>query len=135
MDWQTGLAIGALVVSIASAVFTFISAIRVAKISHVKDLHEYEKKITYFELQFKDEMWLYDLFKNDEFHKYNYKSQKRILKWWKKYQETHPTILLDKEVEFNKHLISMCIGPEAIMKKEKELKDKEKGKDDGSLDW
>ena len=86
-----------LIVSIVSLAATFfigvitvIINIKISKINNIKDYHEYNKHIYPFELQFRDEEWLYDLIiVRDEFDRYDYSSKKRIAAWFQEYAKTH----------------------------------------------
>ena len=128
MSAETILSIAALVVSAVSIVLSAVTNIRTSKINNIKDYKDYEKNITYFELRYKDEQWLYNLIQNDELRLYNRASQKRIFKWWEKYREKHLPVLLMEQVEFKKQEIlnSIKLGP-------KDFKDNDKS--DGSTDW
>lgn len=128
MSVETILSIAALVVSAASIVLSTVTNIKTSKINNIKDYKDYEKNITYFELRYKDEQWLYNLMQNDELRLYNKASQKRIFKWWEKYRKKHLPVLLWEQVEFKKREIlnSIKLGP-------KDFKDNDKS--DGSLDW
>jgi len=105
MDWKEILT---LVLSVISAVGTIIVAIisantskKVSKINNIKEYKENNRHITPFELQFRDEEWLYDIIVNkDEFYKYDESSQRRITKWFAKYANTHTlTKLIPVDVE------------------------------------
>lgn len=111
--------------TIIIGVITARTNIKVSKINNIKDYKDYEKNITYLELMYKDERWLYELLVRDEFRLYNQKSQKRIYKWWKKYQEKNIPILLQKQVEFKKHeiLMSMRMGPKDFIEIDKDNPD------------
>lgn len=85
-----------LIVAIISAVLTTIVGIltimanvKMNKLKNLEMIHKYNKNITNFELQFKDEEWFRNLMKNDEFRTYNIESQVRIEAWWEEYQKTN----------------------------------------------
>lgn len=85
-----------LIVAIISAVLTTIVGIltvmanvKMNKLKNLEMIHKYNKNITNFELQFKDEEWFRNLMKNDEFRTYNIESQVRIETWWGEYQKTN----------------------------------------------
>jgi len=86
-----------LVISAVSVTLTFVigaltiwTNVRISKINNIKEYKENNKHITPFELQFRNEDWLYDIIiTKDEFYKYDESSQKRIIKWFVKYAETH----------------------------------------------
>lgn len=104
-----------LIVTLISAAVTFVIGIftliinhKISKINNVKDYKENNKHITPFELQFRDEEWLYDLIINrDEFDKYDRSSKKRIALWFQEYAKTHNlkklkvNIIEQKPVESN----------------------------------
>ena len=105
MDWKEILT---LILSFISAAGTIIVAFisantskKVSKINNIKEYKENNRHINPFELQFRDEEWLYDIIVNkDEFYKYDESSQKRIAKWFQKYAETHTlTKLIPVDVE------------------------------------
>jgi len=131
MNWTPELIIS--IISLAATftvgVLTLIVNHKVSKINNIKDYKEYEKNITYFELRYKDEKWLYELLQKDEFRLYNSRSQKRIYKWWEKYQNKHIAVLLKPEVEFKRReiLLSMKLDPDDLKNKNNES--------DGSTDW
>lgn len=116
--------------TIVVGIFVAKTNVKISKISNIKDYKDYEKNITYFELRYKDEKWLYNLLEKDEFRLYNQKSQKRIFKWWEKYKEKNIPILLQEQIDFKKHdiLLSMCLGPKDLIKTDKD-------ESDGSTDW
>ena len=82
--------------------FTIIANIKISKISNLKDVHEYQKEITNFELQFKDERWIAAILENGEFNKYSKRSKKKIFKWWNKYKKKYNTILLNPVIPYDK---------------------------------
>jgi hypothetical protein len=108
--------------TIVVGIFVAITNIKISKISNIKDYKEYEKNITYFELRYKDEKWLYELLQKDEFRLYSSRSQKRIYKWWEKYQNKHLAVLLKPEVDFKRSeiLLSMKLGPDDLKNKNNE---------------
>lgn len=149
------LSIISLVLTTAVGVLTLFVNIKVSKISHLKDLHEYQKDISYFELINRDEKWLYDLIQNDEFGKYSKEAQQKIIAWYLEYQKTHPSVLLktDMDVEAierlrrsrDVRLQMMLRSPGPQMSKEtmdlilNKMKNGEEinpeDLDDGSTDW
>jgi len=94
MDWKE---IITLVASVLSLIGTIVVAIisgrtskKVSQINNIKEYKENNRHITPFELQFRDEDWLYDIIiTKDEFYKYDESSQKRITRWFQKYAATH----------------------------------------------
>ena len=94
MDWKEilTLILSALSVagSILAAVISGRTSKKVSQINNIKEYKENNRHITPFELQFRDEDWLYDIIiTKDEFYKYDESSQKRITKWFQKYAATH----------------------------------------------
>ena len=103
MDQNTVTLIAAIiaaVVSIATGVFGIITSIKVSKLENLEARKKYEKNITNFELQYKDELWLAGILENGDFDHYNEKSKKRIFNWWTEYTKTHPPIILQPEVDY-----------------------------------
>lgn len=91
MNWEIILNIISLAITLTVGVFTLVINHRISKINNTKDLHTYQKHITQFELQFRDEDWLYDLIINkDEFDHYDPSSKKRIANWFAKYAKKYP---------------------------------------------
>lgn len=107
--------------------FTIIANIKISKISNLKDVHEYQKEITYFELQFKDERWLAEILENGEFKKYSKRSKKKIYKWWKDYKKKYNAILLNPVIPYE-HLGSKGIIVDETI--EELLKNKDKPNED-----
>lgn len=92
MEWTIELILTAvsLGITLLVGVLTIILNVRISKINNTKDIHTYEKHITPFELQFRDEEWLYNLIVvRDEFDHYDRSSQQRIIKWFEEYVKTH----------------------------------------------
>lgn len=91
MNWEIILSIISLAITLTVGVLTLVINHRISKINNTKDLHTYQKHITQFELQFRDEDWLYDLIINkDEFDHYDPSSKKRIANWFAKYAKKYP---------------------------------------------
>lgn len=88
--------------TIVIGMITAKTNVKVSKINNLEAVHKFEKKITKFELQFRDELWLAEILENGEFGRYDAKSQKRILKWWLRYQDEHPVLLLNPIVEYKR---------------------------------
>lgn len=99
--------------TIIIGIFTVRANIKISKINNLEAVHKFEKNITKFELQFKDELWLAEVLENGEFDNYNKKSQKLILKWWLKYKKENLVILLNKPtVKYqDKELLRLRLGP------------------------
>lgn len=93
--------------STACSILTILVNIKISKINSIEARHKYEKQITYFELQYKDEAWFYTLLNNDGFRDYDLKSRKKIFRWWKKYTKKYPPKLLDSKLPE--------IGPNIVM--------------------
>ena len=83
-------------------ILTLFANIKISKIENLESKRKYDKEITYFELQFKDEQWLYDILKNGEFDLYSIKSKKKIFNWWTEYQKDHPPVLLIPQVAYER---------------------------------
>lgn len=86
---------------IITGVFGVLTSIKVSKIENIESHKKFNRNITNFELQFKDERWLAGIIERDEFGYYNEKSQKRIYNWWVEYKKIHPPILLKAEVDYD----------------------------------
>ena len=84
--------------STACSILTILVNIKISKVNNIEARHKYEKQITYFELQYKDESWFYTLLNNDGFRDYDLKSRKKIFRWWKKYSKKYPPKLLDSKL-------------------------------------
>lgn len=67
-----------LILSTACSVLTVLATIRVGKMNNTEALHKYEKKITKFELSFRDEAWFYTIIYNGEYSNYTEEGQKLI---------------------------------------------------------
>lgn len=78
-----------LITSFICSVATIIMTFKVAQVNNTEALHKYEKKITKFELSFRDEAWFYGIIYSGEFSNYTDESQKLIFEWWKEYKKTH----------------------------------------------
>ena len=78
-----------LILSTACSVLTILVSIKIGKLNNLEAIHKYEKRITKFELSFKDETWLYGIMYNEEFSKYTEESQKLIFEWWQEYKKEH----------------------------------------------
>jgi hypothetical protein len=89
MSAEVILSIASLCVSTFVSILTVILNTKVGRLEHLEAEHKYKKHITKFELSFKDEEWLFNLMKSDEFHNYDNKSRRLIHKWWLEYSKTH----------------------------------------------
>ena len=78
-----------LILSTACSILTVVATIRVGKLNNLEAVHKYEKKITKFELSFKDEIWFYGIMHTGEFSNYDEDSKKLIFEWWQEYKKTH----------------------------------------------
>ena len=83
------LAIASLIFSTISSILTIVINYKLGKLNNLEAEHKYKKHITKFELSFKDEEWLFNLMKSDEFHNYDNKSRRLIHKWWREYSKTY----------------------------------------------
>ena len=91
------IAILSLITSITVGVLTALVNIRISKINNTESIKKYNKEITAFELQFKDERWLKKILEDGTFDLYSVKSKQRIVKWWTEYIKYHPVIELKSQ--------------------------------------
>ena len=63
---------------------TVFVTLRVGKLNNLEAIHKYQKKITAFELTFKDKKWFLDLIDKGEFGNYDENSQTIMKAWYKK---------------------------------------------------
>lgn len=156
MSPEFWLSIASLILTTAVGILTIIANIRITKISHLKDLHEYRREISYFELVNKDEKWLKEILDSGEFSKYSKNAQLKIIAWWRAYKKKHPPILVvpgldDDEYEALVHTnlrdtsIHLLLGAKANLPEENQkilddlmnridLEEFTKHLDDGDLD-
>lgn len=73
-----------LVLSTACSMMTVFVTLRVGKLNNLEAIHKYQKKITAFELTFKDKKWFLDLIDKGEFGNYDENSQTIMQAWYKK---------------------------------------------------
>lgn len=73
-----------LVFSTTCSILTILVNINVSKLNNLEAIHKYQKKITPFELTFKDKKWLLDLIDKGEFGNYDENSQTIMKAWYKK---------------------------------------------------
>lgn len=73
-----------LVLSTTCSILTILVNIRISKLNNLEAIHKYQKKITPFELTFKDKKWLLDLIDKGEFGNYDENSQTIMKAWYKK---------------------------------------------------
>lgn len=90
-----------LVNAILTSIFGLITSLKVSRIENIESHKKFDKNITNFELQFKNERWLADILEKDEFGYFNEKSQKRIYNWWVEYTKLHPPVILKIEVAYD----------------------------------
>ena len=83
------LSIVSLAFSTITSILTIIINAKIGKLENLEAEHKYKKKITKFELSFKDEEWLSNIMTSDEFHNYDKKSQRLIFKWWQEYSKIY----------------------------------------------
>lgn len=76
-------------ISTFCSILTISVNLKVSKINNIEALHKYEKKITRFELSFKDEAWLVDLMQSGDFNNYDEESKQLIHQWWQEYSKEH----------------------------------------------
>lgn len=73
-----------LVLSTTCSILTILVNIKISKLNNLEAIHKYQKKITPFELTFKDKKWLLDLIDKGEFGNYDENSQTIMKAWYKK---------------------------------------------------
>ena len=73
-----------LVLSTACSMMTVFVTLRVGKLNNLEAIHKYQKKITAFELTFKDKKWFLELIDKGEFGNYDENSQTIMKAWYKK---------------------------------------------------
>ena len=73
-----------LVLSTTCSILTILVNIKISKLNNLEAIHTYQKKITPFELTFKDKKWLIDLIDKGEFGNYDENSQTIMKAWYKK---------------------------------------------------
>ena len=73
-----------LVLSTTCSILTILVNINVSKLNNLEAIHKYQKKITPFELTFKDKKWFLDLIDKGEFGNYDENSQTIMKAWYKK---------------------------------------------------
>jgi hypothetical protein len=83
------LSIASLVFSTIGSILTIIINIKISKINNLEALHKYNKKISRFELSFKDEAWLVKIMQSGEFSNYDEESKQLIHQWWLEYSKEH----------------------------------------------
>jgi hypothetical protein len=83
------LSIVSLVFSTIGSILTIIINIKISKINNLEALHKYNKKISRFELSFKDEAWLVKIMQSGEFSNYDEESKQLIHQWWLEYKNEH----------------------------------------------
>lgn len=89
MTLELWFSIASLALSTFSGILTIIITWKIGKLNNLEALHKYEKKITKFELSFKDEEWLLAIMKTGEFSNYNEESKQLIHQWWLEYKKEH----------------------------------------------
>ena len=78
-----------LVLTTITSIFTITINFKIGRLNNLEALHKYEKKITKFELSFKDEPWLNNLMQTGEFSNYDEESKQLIHQWWLEYKAEH----------------------------------------------
>lgn len=73
-----------LVLSTTCSILTILVNINISKLNNLEAIHKYQKKITAFELTFKDKKWFLDLIDKGEFGNYDENSQTIMKAWYKK---------------------------------------------------
>ena len=83
------LAIVSLVLSTVTGILTIVINAKIGKHNNLEAEHKYKRRITKFELSFKDEEWISNLISSGEFQNYDKKSQRLIFQWWHEYSNTY----------------------------------------------
>lgn len=73
-----------LVLSTACSMMTVFVTLKVGKLNNLEAIRKYQKKITPFELTFKDKIWFLELMKSGEFSYYDDNSKTIMKAWYKK---------------------------------------------------
>lgn len=123
-----------LIVTIITATLTFIVGIltiitnvQMNKLKNLETTRKYNKNITNYELQFKDEKWFREIMESGEFSNYNEKSQTRIYYWWKEYEKTHKVNHMRPTVDITKLKERIPIRPVVLKVTEEEPTSLENG--------
>lgn len=117
------LAIVSLAFSTATSILTIIINAKIGKLENLEAEHKYKKKITKFELSFKDEEWISNLMATDEFHNYDKKSQRLIFKWWHEYSNTYLPEKLQVKLlnsQYFNGMLLRCPPPEVVVEDPRE---------------
>lgn len=99
------LSILTLVTSVSCSIATIVVTFKIGKLNNLEAIHKYQKKITPFELTFKDKKWFLNLMKNDEFRDFDENSQTIIKAWWKKINQEEAA----KDKETLKQLVQTTV--------------------------
>ena len=100
-----------LVLSTACSMMTVFVTLRVGKLNNLEAIHKYQKKITAFELTFKDKKWFLDLIDKGEFGNYDENSQTIVKAWYKKIcQEEVAKEQLEQEAFIRKANVPLRTG-------------------------
>lgn len=123
-----------LIVTIITATLTFIVGIltiitnvQMNKLKNLETTRKYNKNITNYELQFKDEKWFREIMESGEFSNYNEKSQTRIYYWWQEYEKTHKVNHMRPTVDITKLKERIPIRPVVLKVTEEEPTSLENG--------
>ena len=100
-----------LVLSTACSMVTVFVTLKVGQLNNLEAIHKYQKKITPFELTFKDKKWLLELIDKGEFGNYDENSQTIMKAWYKKIcQEEAVKEQLEQEAFIKKANIPVRTG-------------------------
>ncbi len=100
-----------LVLSTTCSILTILVNINISKLNNLEAIHKYQKKITPFELTFKDKKWLIDLIDKGEFGNYDENSQTIMKAWYKKIcQEEAAKEQLEQEAFIKKANVTLRTG-------------------------
>lgn len=116
-----------LIITIITATLTFIVGIltiitnvQMNKLKNLETTRKYNKNITNYELQFKDEKWFRGIMESGEFSNYNEKSQTRIYYWWQEYEKTHKVNHMRPTVDITKLKERIPVRP-VVLKASEEI--------------
>ena len=100
-----------LVLSTACSMVTVFVTLKVGQLNNLEAIHKYQKKITAFELTFKNKKWFLDLIDKGEFGNYDENSQTIMKAWYKKIcQEEAAKEQLEQETFIKKANVPIRTG-------------------------
>ena len=89
MTLELIISAASLVLTTITSILTIVLNLRISRLNNLEAIHKFEKKITKFELSFKDEQWLNNLVQTGEFSNYDEESKQLIHQWWLEYKVEH----------------------------------------------